>query len=64
MPPSTIEMAYALARTGRYATVGQLERRLKEEGCRAVEALLAPRSIRSHLEAICAAASKSTPAGG
>lgn len=58
MTLSTIERAYALARTGRFANVAQLQRQLTEDGCRAVEALLSPRSIRSHLQAICAAASK------
>lgn len=61
MTPSTIERAYALARTGRYGNVAQLQLRLKEDGCRAVEALLSQRSIKSHLEAICAAASTRTP---
>jgi hypothetical protein len=55
---STIERAFALARSGEYTTVSQLQRRLKEDGCRAVEALLAPRSIKSHLEAICAASAR------
>ncbi|HVI32261.1 hypothetical protein [Phenylobacterium sp.] len=58
MTLSTIERAYALARTGRYANVAQLQRQLNEDGCRAVEALLSPRNIKSHLEAICAASSK------
>lgn len=58
MTMSTIERAYALARTGKYASLAQLQRQLNEDGCRAVEALLSPRSIRSHLEAICLAASK------
>jgi len=57
-PMSTIERAFALARTGKYATVAQLYPQLKADGCRAVEALLSPRTIRSHLEAICAASSK------
>jgi hypothetical protein len=61
MTQSTIERAYALARTGRYATVAQLQRQLIEDGCRAVEPLLAPRSIRNHLQAICAAASAAAP---
>jgi hypothetical protein len=61
---STIERAYALARTGKYTTVAQLQKQLKEDGCRAVEALLAPRSIKSHLEAICAASARRVvPAG-
>lgn len=58
---STIERAYALARTGRYATLPQLHLQLKADGCRAVETLLSTRSIKSHLEAICAAASKAIP---
>jgi len=55
MTQSTIERAYALARAGRVPTVARLKDCLKAEGCRAVDALLAPRGIRSHLEAICAA---------
>ena len=55
MTTSTIERAYALARSGEVADVAGLKARLKADGCRAVDALLAPRSIRAHLEAICAA---------
>jgi len=55
---STIERAYVLARSGQYGAFGALKERLKADGCHAVDALLAPRSIRSHLEAICAAASR------
>lgn len=58
MTPSTIERAYALARSGRFATVEKLRLQLRLEGCRAVDALLAPRSIRGHLEAICAASAR------
>jgi len=58
MTPSTIERAFTLARSGRYATLAQLQTQLKADGCRAVEALLAPRSIKDHLVAICAASSK------
>jgi hypothetical protein len=59
MTLSTIERAFALARTGRYTTLTQLQTQLRDDGCRAVEALLAPRAIKNHLEAICAASSKS-----
>ena len=52
---STIERAYALARSGQAANLAGLKQRLKADGCRAVDALLAPRAIRGHLEAICAA---------
>lgn len=55
MTQSTIERAYALARAGRVPNVAQLKDRLKAEGFRAVDALLAARSVRGHLEAICAA---------
>lgn len=64
MTLSTIERAYALARTGRYATLAQLQQQLKDDGCRAVEALLAPRSIKDHLVAICAASSKAMRVDG
>ncbi len=55
MTQSTIERAYDLARSGAYGGVAQIELQLKAEGRRAVEALLAPRSVRGHLQAICAA---------
>lgn len=60
---STIERAYALARTGQYATVAALQSRLAEDGCHAVEELLAQRSVRGHLAAICAAAFRMSPVG-
>jgi hypothetical protein len=55
MTTSTIERAYQLARAGHARNLDQLKKRLKADGCRAVDALLAPRAIRGHLEAICAA---------
>jgi hypothetical protein len=55
MTQSTIERAYELARAGCAPDFANVKRRLKADGCRAVDALLAPRSIRGHLEAICAA---------
>jgi hypothetical protein len=55
MTTSTIERAYELARSGQAPDVARLKQLLKADGCRAVDALLAPRSIRGHLEAICAA---------
>jgi hypothetical protein len=54
----TLERAYALARSGQFSNVDSLKNRLKADGCRAVDALLAARSIRGHLEAICAATFK------
>ena len=58
MSTSTLERAYALARSGECPDFAKLKDRLKADGCRAVDALLAPRSIRGHLEAICAATFK------
>jgi hypothetical protein len=62
MTQSTIERAYQLARSGRVRDLAMLKLRLKTDGCRAVDALLAPRAIRAHLEAICAATFKPTDA--
>jgi len=65
MTTSTIERAYALARSGAAPDFAALKQRLKADGCRAVDALLAPRSLRGHLEAICAASFKpAEPEGG
>jgi hypothetical protein len=58
MTKPTLERAYVLARSGQCADVEGLKDRLKSEGCRAVDALLAPRSIHQHLAAICAATFK------
>ncbi len=55
MTMPTIERAFQLARAGSVHDFASLKLRLKMEGCRAVDALLAPRAIRGHLEAICAA---------
>jgi hypothetical protein len=55
MNASTIERAYELARAGEAPDVASLKLRLKADGYRAVDALLAPRSISGHLAAICAA---------
>jgi len=64
MTSSTIERAYELARSGDVPDVARLKLRLKADGCRAVDALLAPRALRGHLEAICAATFRaSDPAG-
>lgn len=60
MTISTIERAYQLARSGEVADLPGLKRRLTSEGCRAVEALLAPRTLSGHLAAICAATFKAT----
>ena len=64
MTRSTIERAYELARAGQAPDFAQLKQLLKADGCRAVDALLAPRSIRGHLEAICAAAYRGAASAG
>ena len=61
MAMPTLERAYFLARSGACPNVHNLKDRLKADGCRAVDALLAPRSIRDHLAAICAATFKADP---
>ncbi|HEY8616518.1 hypothetical protein [Phenylobacterium sp.] len=62
MSRSTIERAFELARSGEVQNLVALKARLKAEGCRAVDALLAPRNIASYLEAICTAACKTPQA--
>jgi hypothetical protein len=59
----TLERAYALARSGQCPDVEVLKDRLKADGCRAVDALLAARSVRGHLAAICAATFKPSASG-
>ena len=60
--PSTVERAYALARSGQFQNFAHLRVQLDAEGCRAIDTLLAGRSIRGHLDAICAAAFNIAPA--
>ena len=55
MTTPTIERAFLLARRGAAPDVRALKDMLKAEGLRAVDALLSPRSISGHLDAICAA---------
>ncbi len=61
MTTSTVERAYALARSGQFRNFAELRVRLDAEGCRAIDTLLAGRSIRGHLDAICAAAFNIAP---
>jgi hypothetical protein len=56
MTLSTIERAFELARSGQVADLPALKRQLSAEGYRAVDALLGPRNISRHLDAICTAA--------
>ena len=61
MALSTIEQAFALARSGEVPDFGSLKHRLKSDGYRAVDQLLAPRTLSGHLAAICAATFKPGP---
>jgi hypothetical protein len=54
----TVEQAYRLARSGQFSDLESVKVQLKADGCRAVDALLSARSIRAHLQAICAATFK------
>jgi hypothetical protein len=63
MTSSTIEQAYELARSGRVSDIAALKAHLQADGCRAVEALLRPRAIHAHLQAICAASYKAATGG-
>ena len=62
MAMTTLERAYFLARAGECRDLNRLKERLKADGCRAVDSLLAARSVRDHLAAICAATFKAPPA--
>ena len=52
---STVQQAYALARSGRFSNLASVKQHLTADGHRAVDVLLGSRTIRDHLEAICAA---------
>ncbi len=52
---STFERAYQLARSGTLADIKALKARLEADGYRSIDTLLASRSVRGHLAAICAA---------
>jgi hypothetical protein len=58
MTTSTIEQAYALANSGVVPDLAALKLRLKADGYRAVDALLASRRRQAHLQAICSASFK------
>jgi hypothetical protein len=58
MTDSTIEQAYALAQSGLVSDLAALKARLKADGYRAVDALLASRQRQAHLQAICSASYK------
>lgn len=54
--PTTLERAFALARTGAYASVTEIRQQLKRERFDQVEGHLAGHSINRELRALCQAA--------
>jgi hypothetical protein len=55
-PPSTLERAFELARTGEYAGVNEIRAQLKREQHESVDAHLAGPSLSRQLKALCEAA--------
>jgi len=53
IPPSTLERAFTLARSGEYASVNEIRQQLKLERHDQVEAHLAGHSINRELRALC-----------
>jgi hypothetical protein len=60
-PPSTLERAFTLARSGDYANVADIRQKLKEEKFDQVEAHLAGHSINRELRSLCDAAQRLKP---
>lgn len=58
----TLERAFALARSGECASVGEIRLRLKKERCDSVEAHLSGPSISKQLRMLCDEARKALPA--
>jgi hypothetical protein len=61
-PPSTLERAFELARSGEYAGVPEIRVQLKKERFESVEAHLAGPSITRQLKALCEEAQRARPA--
>lgn len=57
-PPSTLERAFTLARSGEYESVNEIRMQLKRERFDQVEAHLAGHSINRELRALCVAAQR------
>lgn len=60
-PPSTLERAFELARSGEYAGVHEIRLQLKRERFESVEAHLAGPSINRQLKALCEEARREGP---
>jgi hypothetical protein len=57
-PPSTLERAFELARSGECASTAEIRLRLKRERCDSVDAHLQGPSINRQLRLLCEAARK------
>ena len=60
--PTTLERAFALARSGTCATIDEIRLALKRERFDQIDAHLAGHSIKKQLRALCDAARASQPA--
>lgn len=60
-PPSTLERAFELAKSGEYAGVPEIRAQLKKERFEAVEAHLQGPSITRQLKALCEEAQRENP---
>ena len=61
-PPSTLERAFQLARSGECASTAEIRIRLKRERCDAVDALLQGPSINRQLRLLCEEARRAAEA--
>lgn len=59
--PSTLERAFALARSGEYASVGEIRARLRRERCDSVDGHLSGPSITKQLRLLCDEARRRVP---
>lgn len=59
--PTTLERAFALARSGEFASVGEIRLRLRRERCDSVEAHLCGPSISRQLRLLCDEARRNLP---
>ncbi len=62
IPPSTLERAFELARSGECASTAEIRLRLKRERCDSVDAHLQGPAINRQLRLLCEAARRDQPA--
>jgi hypothetical protein len=61
-PPSTLERAFQLARSGEFSSTAEIRTRLKRERCEAVDAHLQGPSINRQLRLLCEEARRTSEA--